>query len=124
MVSPPRSNDLGSVQDEPGVVRSRWFVHLVLLGFGRHRRNAGKPSTDPSSVDTDGQGTLILDELREAGHFKDPTGNRKLSGGFGPPDQTKPKIPGTVPTNRCATTPNDFGPVSTCCDDDPKASKQ
>ena len=34
--------------------------------------------------------------------------------------QTKPKISGTVPTNRHTTIPNDSGPISTCFDDDPK----
>ncbi len=34
--------------------------------------------------------------------------------------QTKPKISGTVPTNRHTTIPNDSGPVSACFDDDPK----
>ena len=34
--------------------------------------------------------------------------------------QTKPNIPGTVPTNRHTTLPNDSGPISACFDDDPK----
>ncbi len=34
--------------------------------------------------------------------------------------QTKPKIPDTVPTNRRATIPNDYEPISACFDDDPK----
>ena len=34
--------------------------------------------------------------------------------------QTKPKISGTVPTNRHTTIPNDSGPISACFDDDPK----
>ena len=34
--------------------------------------------------------------------------------------QTKPKIPGTVPTDRHTTIPNDSGPISACFDDDPK----
>ena len=34
--------------------------------------------------------------------------------------QTKPKISGTVPTNRHATIPNDSGPISACFDDGPK----
>ncbi len=34
--------------------------------------------------------------------------------------QTKPEISGTVPTNRCTTIPNDYGPISACFDDDPK----
>ncbi len=34
--------------------------------------------------------------------------------------QTKPKIPGTVPTDRNTTIPNDSGPISGCLDDDPK----
>ncbi len=34
--------------------------------------------------------------------------------------QTKPKIPGTSPTNRHTTIPNDSGPISACFDDDPK----
>ncbi len=34
--------------------------------------------------------------------------------------QTKPKIPGTEPTNRNTTIPNDSGPISECFDDDPK----
>ncbi len=34
--------------------------------------------------------------------------------------QTKPKIPGTVPTNRHTTIPNDSGPTSACFDDGPK----
>jgi hypothetical protein len=33
--------------------------------------------------------------------------------------QTKPKVPGTVPTNRNTTIPNDSGPISACFDDDP-----
>ena len=33
--------------------------------------------------------------------------------------QTKPKIPGTVPTNRHTTIPNDSDPISVCFDDDP-----
>jgi hypothetical protein len=32
---------------------------------------------------------------------------------------TKPKIPGTVPTDRHTTIPNDYGPISACFDDDP-----
>ena len=36
------------------------------------------------------------------------------------PNQTKPNIPGTVPTNWHTTIPNDSGPVSACFDDDPK----
>ncbi len=36
------------------------------------------------------------------------------------PGQTKPKIPGTVPTNRHTPMPNDSGPISACFDDDPK----
>ncbi len=35
-------------------------------------------------------------------------------------DQTKPKISGTVPTNRQTTIPNDSEPISACFDDDPK----
>ncbi len=34
--------------------------------------------------------------------------------------QTKPKIPGTVLTDRHTTTPNDSGQISACFDDDPK----
>ncbi len=34
--------------------------------------------------------------------------------------QTKPQIPGTVPTNRHTTIPDDSGPISACFDDDPK----
>ena len=34
--------------------------------------------------------------------------------------QTKPKISGTLPTNRHTTIPNDSGPISACFDDDPK----
>ncbi len=34
--------------------------------------------------------------------------------------QTKPKTPGTVPTDRHTTIPNDSGPISACFDDDPK----
>ncbi len=34
--------------------------------------------------------------------------------------QTKPKINGTVPTNRHTTIPNDDGPISASFDDDPK----
>ena len=34
--------------------------------------------------------------------------------------QTKPKIPGTVPTDRHTTIPNDYGTISACFDDDPK----
>jgi hypothetical protein len=34
--------------------------------------------------------------------------------------QTKPKISGTVPTNRHTTIPNDSGPISEWFDDDPK----
>ncbi len=34
--------------------------------------------------------------------------------------QTKPKISGTVPTNRHTTIPDDYGPISACFDDDPK----
>jgi hypothetical protein len=34
--------------------------------------------------------------------------------------QTKPKISGTVPTNRHTTIPNDSGPILACFDDDPK----
>ena len=37
--------------------------------------------------------------------------------------QTKPKIPGTVPTDRHTTIPNDSGPISACFDDDPKLLK-
>ncbi len=33
---------------------------------------------------------------------------------------TKPKIPGTVPTDRRTTIPNDSGPISACFDDHPK----
>jgi hypothetical protein len=33
--------------------------------------------------------------------------------------QTKPKIPGMVPTDRHTTIPNDYGPISSCFDDDP-----
>ncbi len=36
--------------------------------------------------------------------------------------QTKPKISGTIPTNRRSTIPNDSGPISACFDDDPKLS--
>ncbi len=32
--------------------------------------------------------------------------------------QTKPKMPGTVPTDRHKTIPNDSGPMSACFDDD------
>ncbi len=38
------------------------------------------------------------------------------------PDETTPKMPGAVPTNRHAPIPIDFGPVSTCFDHDPKLS--
>ncbi len=34
--------------------------------------------------------------------------------------KTKPKIPGTVPSDRHTTIPNDSGPISACSDDDPK----
>ncbi len=34
--------------------------------------------------------------------------------------QTKPKIPGTIPTNRHTTIPNDSVPMSACFEDDPK----
>ncbi len=34
--------------------------------------------------------------------------------------QTKPKIPGTVPTDQRTTIPNDSGLISACFDDDPK----
>ncbi len=34
--------------------------------------------------------------------------------------QTKPKISGTVPTNRHTTIPKDSDPISACFDDDPK----
>jgi hypothetical protein len=34
--------------------------------------------------------------------------------------QTKPKISSTVPTDRHKRTPNDYGPISACFDDDPK----
>ncbi len=34
--------------------------------------------------------------------------------------QTRPKIHGTVSTNRHTTIPNDSGPISACFDDDPK----
>ena len=34
--------------------------------------------------------------------------------------QTKHKIPGTVPTDRHTTIPNDSGLISACFDDDPK----
>ncbi len=34
--------------------------------------------------------------------------------------QTKPKISGTVPTNRHTTIPNDSVPIPACFDDDPK----
>ncbi len=34
--------------------------------------------------------------------------------------QTKPEIPGTVPTNRHTTIPNDSGQISACFDDDLK----
>ncbi len=33
---------------------------------------------------------------------------------------TKPKTPGTVPTKRRTTIPNDSGPIPVCFDDDPK----
>ena len=36
------------------------------------------------------------------------------------PHQAKPKIPGTVPTDRHTTIPNDSGPISKRFDDDPK----
>ncbi len=36
--------------------------------------------------------------------------------------QTKPKISGTVPTNRLTTIPNDSGPISACFDNEPKLS--
>ena len=34
--------------------------------------------------------------------------------------QTKPKIYGTVPTDRHTTSPNDSGPIPACFDDGPK----
>ena len=34
--------------------------------------------------------------------------------------QTKPKISGTVPTDRHTTIPNDSGPIPAWFDDDPK----
>ncbi len=34
--------------------------------------------------------------------------------------QTKPKIFGTVPTNRHTTIPKDYAPISACFDVDPK----
>ena len=34
--------------------------------------------------------------------------------------QTKPKIPGKVPTDRHTTIPDDSGPISACFDDEPK----
>ncbi len=34
--------------------------------------------------------------------------------------QIKPKISGTVPTDRHTTVPNDSGTISACFDDDPK----
>jgi hypothetical protein len=37
--------------------------------------------------------------------------------------QTKPHIPGTVPTDRHTTIPNDSCPISACFDDDPKRNK-
>ncbi len=37
------------------------------------------------------------------------------------PGQNKPKMSGTVPTNRHTTIPNDSGPISACFDDDPIA---
>ena len=36
--------------------------------------------------------------------------------------QPKPKLSGTVPTNRRTSIPNDSGPMSVCFDDDPKCS--
>ena len=36
------------------------------------------------------------------------------------PDEAKPKMPGSVPTNRHKPIPIDFGPVSGCFDHDPK----
>jgi hypothetical protein len=36
--------------------------------------------------------------------------------------QPKPKLSGTVPTNRRTSIPNDSGPMSVCFDDDPKFS--
>ncbi len=37
-------------------------------------------------------------------------------------DQTKPKISGTVPTDRHTTIPNDSGTISACFDDAPELS--
>ncbi len=37
--------------------------------------------------------------------------------------QTKPKISGTVPTNRHTTIPNESGPISVCFDNGPKLLK-
>ena len=34
--------------------------------------------------------------------------------------QSRPQIPGAVPTDRHTTIPNDSGPISACFDDDPK----
>ncbi len=34
--------------------------------------------------------------------------------------KTKPKVPGTVPSDRHTTSPNDSGPISGCVPDDPK----
>ncbi len=39
------------------------------------------------------------------------------------PDETKPKMPGAVPTNRHKPMPIDFGPVSLRFEDDPKFVK-
>ncbi len=53
-------------------------------------------------------------------NFKESGRRSSIWGSAPEPDETKPKTPGAVPTNRHKPIPNDFGPVSGCFDHDPK----
>ncbi len=72
--------------------------------------NGGKPE-EHDSTDLKGPRTLL--RIRPEIFVFEPDLGLKLG-------QTQPKIPGTVPTNRHTTIPNDSGPISACFDGDPK----
>ena len=67
--------------------------------------------TPPDSAELKGPGKLL--RIRPGIFNFEPELGLKLG-------QTKPKISGTVPTNRHTTVPNNSGPISACCDDGPK----
>ncbi len=107
----PRPLQIGGVRPTAPVTPKvspvcKFESHFVtMLGHSR------APDSTPNSAELKGPGKLlgIRPEIFDFG----PESGLKDS-------KTKPRIPGTVPTDRHTTIPNDPGPMSACFDDDPK----